>query len=158
MWQDKLKEVIYILENSDINEIEVRFWFRKIKVTKKPPIINSDISNLSPNVVTSTPDKPSDLSDKEDVISPKVDANTFTVRSPMPGTFYSSPDPDSDSFISLELLTFNEDELAIVEFENRKITKRNGAININLKWVEVIVILSRSNKVFISLSLNEITM
>tara|TARA_B110000003_G_scaffold269353_1_gene300265 strand:- start:434 stop:649 length:216 start_codon:yes stop_codon:yes gene_type:complete len=67
-------------------------------------------------------------------------------------------DPDSDSFISLELLTFNEDELAIVEFENRKITKRNGAININLKWVEVIVILSRSNKVFISLSLNETTM
>ena len=34
MWKDKLKEVIYILENSDINEIEVRFWFRKIKVTK----------------------------------------------------------------------------------------------------------------------------
>ena len=51
MWKDKLKEVIYILENSDINEIEIRFWFRKIKVTKKPPIINSDISNLSPNIV-----------------------------------------------------------------------------------------------------------
>jgi hypothetical protein len=67
-------------------------------------------------------------------------------------------DPDSDSFISLELLALNEDELAIAEFENRKITKRIGAININLKWVEVIVILSRSNKVFISLSLNEITM
>ena len=58
MWKDKLKEVIYILENSDINEIEVRFWFRKIKVTKKPPIINSDISNLSPNIVTSSPDQP----------------------------------------------------------------------------------------------------
>ena len=34
MWKDRLKEVIYILENSNINEIEVRFWFRKIKVTK----------------------------------------------------------------------------------------------------------------------------
>ena len=45
-------------------------------------------------------------------------------------------DPDSDSFISLELLTFNEDELAIVEFENRKITKRIGAININLKYLK----------------------
>ena len=55
-------------------------------------------------------------------------------------------------------MALNEDELAIAEFENRKITKRIGAININLKWVEVIVILSRSNKVFISLSLNEITM
>ena len=38
MWKDKIKEIIYMLENSDINEIEVRFWFKKIKVTKKPPI------------------------------------------------------------------------------------------------------------------------
>ena len=26
MWQDKLKEVIYILENSDVNEIDLTFW------------------------------------------------------------------------------------------------------------------------------------
>ena len=25
MWQDKLKEIIYILENSDVNEIDVSF-------------------------------------------------------------------------------------------------------------------------------------
>ena len=36
MWKDKIKEIIYMLENSDVNEIEVRFWFKKIKVTKKP--------------------------------------------------------------------------------------------------------------------------
>ena len=29
MWQDKLKEIIYILENSDVNEIEATFWGRK---------------------------------------------------------------------------------------------------------------------------------
>jgi biotin carboxyl carrier protein len=114
MWKDKLKEVIYILENSDINEIEIRFWFRKIKVTKKPPIINSDISNLSPNIVSSTTDKPSAPLDKEDIISPKADANTFTVRSPMPGTFYSSPDPDSDSFIQINGSVSEGDTMCIV--------------------------------------------
>ena len=25
MWQDKLKEIIYLLENSDVNEIDVNF-------------------------------------------------------------------------------------------------------------------------------------
>jgi acetyl-CoA carboxylase biotin carboxyl carrier protein len=115
MWKDKLKEVIYILENSDINEIEIQFWFRKIKVTKKPPIINSDISNLSPNIVSSTTDKPSAPLDKEDIISPKADANTFTVRSPMPGTFYSSPDPDSDSFIQINGSVSEGDTMCIVE-------------------------------------------
>ena len=115
MWKDKLKEVIYILENSDINEIEVRFWFRKIKVTKKPPIINSDISNLSRNIVTSSPDQPTISKEKEDVIAPKEDANTFTVRSPMPGTFYSSPDPDSDSFIHINDSVNEGDTMCIVE-------------------------------------------
>ena len=115
MWKDKLKEVIYILENSDINEIEVRFWFRKIKVTKKPPIINSDISNLSPNIVTSSLDQPTISKEKEDVIAPKEDANTFTVRSPMPGTFYSSPDPDSDSFIHINDSVNEGDTMCIVE-------------------------------------------
>ena len=115
MWKDKLKEVIYILENSDINEIEVRFWFRKIKVTKKPPIINSDISNLSPNIVTSSTDQPTISKEKEDVISSKEDPNTFTVRSPMPGTFYSSPDPDSDSFIHINDSVNEGDTMCIVE-------------------------------------------
>ena len=42
MWKDRLKEVIYILENSNINEIEVRFWFRKIKVTKNIKFLKND--------------------------------------------------------------------------------------------------------------------
>ena len=31
MWQDKLKEIIYILENSDVNEIEATFWERNLE-------------------------------------------------------------------------------------------------------------------------------
>ena len=34
MWQDKLKEIIYILENSNVNEIEVNFWGRKYRESK----------------------------------------------------------------------------------------------------------------------------
>ena len=47
MWKDKIKEIIYMLENSDVNEIEVRFWFNKIKVTKKPSILNLDSSKVA---------------------------------------------------------------------------------------------------------------
>ncbi len=47
MWKDKIKEIIYMLENSDVNEIEVRFWFKKIKVTKKPAVLNDDSTQLS---------------------------------------------------------------------------------------------------------------
>ena len=39
MWQDKLKEIIYILENSNVNEIEVNFWGRKYRVVKQAGIV-----------------------------------------------------------------------------------------------------------------------
>ncbi len=114
MWKDKLKEVIYILENSDINEIEVRFWFRKIKVTKNPPIINSDLSDVSDLAVSSS-DQPITSSEIKEESRPKVDTNTFTVRSPMPGTFYSAPDPDSKPFAEVNGAINQGDTICIVE-------------------------------------------
>ena len=39
MWQDKLKEIIYLLENSKVNEIEASFWGRKYRVVKNPSVI-----------------------------------------------------------------------------------------------------------------------
>ena len=39
MWQDKLKEIIYLLENSKVNEIEASFWGRKYRVVKNPNMI-----------------------------------------------------------------------------------------------------------------------
>ena len=39
MWQDKVKEIIDILENSNVNEIEVTFWGRKVRVVKNASAI-----------------------------------------------------------------------------------------------------------------------
>ena len=100
MWKDKLKEVIYILENSNINEIEVRFWFSKIKVTKDAPIINTDSESLSEQPVAKIEQSSLD---------------TFTVRSPMPGTFYSCPDPDSKPFVEIGTKVNPGDTLCIIE-------------------------------------------
>ena len=44
MWQDKLKEIIYILENSNVNEIEVNFWGRKYRVSKQANVVVQDTS------------------------------------------------------------------------------------------------------------------
>ena len=47
MWQDKLKEIIYILENSDVNEIEVNFWGRKYRVSKQASVVVQESSGLA---------------------------------------------------------------------------------------------------------------
>ena len=75
MWKDKIKEIIYMLENSDINEIEVRFWFKKIKVTKKPPILNVDSSEISSESLNVTNLK------KEEPVNQNIDKTEDTSSS-----------------------------------------------------------------------------
>ena len=116
MWKDKIKEIIYMLENSDINEIEVRFWFKKIKVTKKPPILNVDSSELSSeslNVTNLKNEEPvnQNIDKTEDTSS----SNLIEIKSPMPGTFYSAPDPDSGSFVNVGDSVNAGDTICIVE-------------------------------------------
>ena len=94
MWQDKLKEIIYILENSDVNEIEITFWGKKIRVLKN-----------SPNVTTNSTDK---TINTKDIQSPSSDnlenqnldeENKISILSPMPGVFYSSQSPDKPPYV-----------------------------------------------------------
>ncbi|MBL50777.1 MAG: acetyl-CoA carboxylase, biotin carboxyl carrier protein [Candidatus Marinimicrobia bacterium] len=102
MWQDKLKEIIYILENSNVNEIEVNFWGRKYRVTKSPGISTVASSNAVSAPAISTPttseviDDASTLESNSEVVSKGEE-----LLSPMPGTYYSSPTPDDPPFISV---------------------------------------------------------
>ena len=102
MWKDKIKEIIYMLENSDVNEIEVRFWFKKIKVTKKPAVLNVDSTQLlSDN--QSIPNLPKEESINQSLKTSKdiTETKLIEIKSPMPGTFYSSPDPESAPFVNI---------------------------------------------------------
>ena len=69
MWQDKLKEVIYILENSNVNEIDVTFWGRRFRVVKSAGVnINSDSKlNQTSSVVSNEKPIPSQSKISEDI-------------------------------------------------------------------------------------------
>jgi len=116
MWKDKIKEIIYMLENSDVNEIEVRFWFKKIKVTKKPSMLNVDSSQLSSEKLN-VQNLNQEESVNKNIDVPKDDSskNLIEVKSPMPGTFYSAPDPDSASFVNIGDNVNIGDTICIVE-------------------------------------------
>ena len=94
MWQNKLKEILYILENSDVNEIEVTFWGKKIRVLKN-----------SPNVTTNSPDKTINTKDIQSSSSANLEnqnldeENKISILSPMPGVFYSSQSPDKPPYV-----------------------------------------------------------
>ena len=95
MWQDKVKEVIDILENSNVNEIEVTFWGRKIRVVKNASNVISSTSS-SPDL---SQIKSPNVEEKNDKLSTADDTGE-KVLSPMPGVFYSAQSPDNPPFVS----------------------------------------------------------
>ena len=95
MWQDKVKEVINILENSNVNEIEVTFWGRKIRVVKNASNLISSAS--SSNDLAEI--KKRGVEEKNDNI-PTANDTGEKVLSPMPGVFYTAQSPDKPPFVS----------------------------------------------------------
>lgn len=97
MWQDKVKEIIDILENSNVNEIEVTFWGRKVRVVKNASGIVAN--HTQPEVLNSSVDAGSD---KEEIVNKlgEESSNGDKVLSPMPGVFYSAQSPDKPPFVN----------------------------------------------------------
>ena len=110
MWQDKLKEVIYILENSNMNEIDVTFWGRRFRVVKSAGVkINTDSQTVS-----SASNDQSDNNNSQKTENIKKTASK-EILSPMPGTFYSASSPDSSPFVKEGDNVSKGDSLCIIE-------------------------------------------
>ena len=97
MWQDKVKEVINILENSNVNEIEITFWGRKIRVVKNASSILSNSVAAAPETIIQNDKTSNNMSHEDD--TEKNDSGE-KILSPMPGVFYSSQTPDKPPFVS----------------------------------------------------------
>ena len=119
MWQDKLKEIIYILENSSVNEIELKFWGRHYRVVKNPsnnitgnqnlpqPI---DIKNESQVVASQAKEE------KDNQVKPMTNETLGEeILSPMPGTFYAAATPDDPQFVSIGDKVQKGQTLCIIE-------------------------------------------
>ena len=105
MWQDKLKEIIYILEHSDVNEIDVTFLGRRFHVLKSSPV-----TSVTPDTtVNPIPTASTEFTAAEKSVS------GVEVFSPMPGTFYNSSSPEEDPFVKEGDKVNKGDTLCIIE-------------------------------------------
>ena len=114
MWQDRLKEILYILENSDINEIDVTFFGIRYRVVKEAPGVEEGLP-----VATVTPKQTTDRSDIPEMSETATEEPDSTpgveVLSPMPGTFYRAPSPDDPPFVKEGDSVKKGDPLCIIE-------------------------------------------
>ena len=125
MWQDKLKEIIYILENSDVNEIEATFWGRRFRVVKSASLKVSSPSTPAVTTSTAPSSKPEPSAEAVQLSSGE------NMLSPMPGTFYLASSPDADPFVKEGVSISEGDTLCIIEamkIMNEIEAEQNGTI------------------------------
>lgn len=108
----EIRQLIKMVEASDINEVEIEEEGKKIRITKNFPSKNGEVQYLpapqqmaasmmpSPFPMAAPAVMPETPSAAPVVEAPKAD-NLIEVRSPMVGTFYSAPSPDADAYVSV---------------------------------------------------------
>ena len=113
MWQDKLKEIIYILENSEINEIDINFWGRKFRVVKSPGV--NVIDDESAKNFSDFSQQVEKANTKPHIAENTSESTNQEILSPMPGTFYAAPSPDAEVFVKEGVAVKKGDTLCIIE-------------------------------------------
>ncbi len=105
MLKGKLKEIIAIVEESNVHEVEVSTWWgRKIRVTKNASDPATGIPHVSvhaePPVSTGSTDD--DQLAETAVSEPVKDTSSYQkIHAPIVGTFYRAPSPESSPYINV---------------------------------------------------------
>tara|TARA_B100001094_G_scaffold15599_1_gene13433 strand:+ start:58 stop:516 length:459 start_codon:yes stop_codon:yes gene_type:complete len=130
MWQDKLKEIIYILENSDVNEIDLNFWGRKYRVVKSPGV---NVVEEKASLKTQNLSQSSQADTHQDAPFNSSATNSLNeILSPMPGTFYVASSPEADPFVKVGDSIKKGETLCIIEamkIMNEIEAENNGVIS-----------------------------
>jgi len=104
-----IRELVKIVEESNIGELEVTRWGQKIRISKTAignVSQNADIIVASqpqqvaaPSVAASQPAAVSEPAAEAPTAPAKEKSNLIEIKAPMVGTFYRSPAPDADPYV-----------------------------------------------------------
>ena len=107
----KVKKLIELLEESGLSEIEITEGEDKVRITKgckRSPQVKAIETTQEAEALSVT--KP------EDANARTKNNNSFhEIKAPMIGTFYQSPDPDSEAFVKVGDPINEGDTLCIIE-------------------------------------------
>lgn len=105
-----IEQLIQLLEKSNISEIEVGGWGRKIRVSRNGgTVVSTGSSIVAPTPLASV----SEAGSKEN--SEESAPAGVAIKSPMVGTFYRSSSPESDAFVKVGDHVSKGDTLCIIE-------------------------------------------
>jgi acetyl-CoA carboxylase biotin carboxyl carrier protein len=103
-----IRTLIRLVEESNIDSLEVSRWGRRIKISGKGAAKSNGHSDSSVVMQTQTTvpppspaPTPGPAPPEASAANPEIAAGLVEIKSPMVGTFYKSPAPDADPYVSL---------------------------------------------------------
>jgi len=100
---DKIRELVEMMVSNDIVELNVRDGDTEIKL-KRPVAGGAEMVALPAPVSSSAPVAHAPATPAGTATPPPVDSDDvelLEIKSPMVGTFYAAPDPDSPNFVQI---------------------------------------------------------
>ena len=107
----KIKKLIELLEESTLTELEISEGEESIRLSRRSPLDSAESTNPAPPPaqVTETPTSSSTVATVEEL------PDTVPVVSPMVGTFYAAPNPESSPYVKTGSEVAVGDTLCVIE-------------------------------------------
>ena len=112
----KVKKLIELLEESNIDEIEIKEGEESVRISRNSAQAMTLAASALPTYAAPPPPPPPVAAAPAPALTPEPAASSgHVVNSPMVGTFYRSPSPASPSFIEVGQTVKVGDVVCIVE-------------------------------------------
>ncbi|MFZ9643044.1 MAG: acetyl-CoA carboxylase biotin carboxyl carrier protein [Candidatus Methylopumilus sp.] len=111
----KLKKLIDLVEESGISELELTEGEEKVRISRNLPQAQNTVHYAQPYIQQAQPAQAAPVASAPaaEAAAPVIEGHV--VKSPMVGTFYRSPSPESKSFVDVGSSVNIGDTLCIIE-------------------------------------------
>lgn len=112
----KIKKLVEILEESNLTEIEIIEKDESVRLSR----VSDQVQMMPQQSYAPAPQQPAPApasapSDAGAAVSDEAEIEGHVIRSPMVGTFYASPNPESDPYVSVGQDIREGDTVCMVE-------------------------------------------
>ena len=107
----KVKKLIEMLENSNLEEIEIQEGEESVRLVKS----HGNVKNIQPQSIVVPQENKMEIITEETQSNEESKEDNNSIKSPMVGTFYASASPGAKPFVSVGDIIAEGDVVCIVE-------------------------------------------
>ena len=114
---NKIKQVVDLMKKSDLSEFEIQDQEFKLRIKRDLPgrVVAPAPAAPAPAPVAAAPAAPVAAAPAPVAAAPAADPNVKVITSPMVGTFYATPSPDSPNFVAIGSTVKADTVVCIIE-------------------------------------------